>query len=41
MIQLQNIVVTASPRPGRGSDVVIKHSPAAKKLVADFLAALP
>lgn len=40
-IQLQNIVVTATPRPDGGSEVVIKHSQYAAKLVKEFLAALP
>lgn len=40
VMQLQNIVVTATDAAG-GADVVVKHSPAASKLVGEFLAALP
>ena len=40
MIQLQNIVVTANPING-GTEVVVKYSKAAIKLVNDFLQSLP
>jgi len=40
MIQLQNIVVTATPLPA-GAQVVIKHSDTARQLVSVFLEALP
>lgn len=40
VIQLQNIVVTVSPITG-GTEVVIKHSKAATKLVTEFLNSLP
>jgi len=40
MIQLQNIVVTASPTAA-GTDVVVKHASSATRLVREFLAALP
>lgn len=39
-IQLQNIVVTTNPTAG-GTEVVVKHSSAAKKLVQEYLEALP
>jgi hypothetical protein len=37
---LQNIVITANPVEG-GSEVIIKYSKPAEKLVADFVATLP
>lgn len=40
-IQLQNIVVTAAPASAGGSDVVVKHSKTATKLVRDFVNSLP
>jgi hypothetical protein len=39
-MQLQNIVVTANPMVG-GTEVIVKHSSSAKKLVGGFLEALP
>lgn len=41
MVQLQNIVVTATPSTGGGSEVTVKHSKHASKLVKEFLATLP
>jgi hypothetical protein len=38
-MQLQNIVVTANPTAG-GTEVVVKHSSSAKKLVQEYLEAL-
>ncbi len=40
MYRFHNLVVSASPQPG-GSEVVLQYPPAAKKLAAKFLEALP
>jgi hypothetical protein len=39
-MQLQNIVVSANPIL-TGSEVIVKHAPGARKLVAGFFQALP